>query len=206
MLEIYNDMVNDMLGPGNSNLKIQAPSFRNEDSMTRVPDATIVEVERIEDVHRIIDQGTANRHVGATKMNDRSSRSHLIFTVMVERLEESGDVKRGRLHLIDLAGDARVDVWAVRGNSVDKRQRGSKGGGGRGHHERKAERADPARQHGARQHGGACVVTPSSTRTEPESNPIDRSAGGALYRGFVQLGVGKGVGQQNARLSQADTL
>ena len=50
-----------------------------------------------------------------------------------------GIVALGAGHLIDLAGDARVDVWAVRGNSVDKRQRGSKGGGGRGHHERKAE-------------------------------------------------------------------
>lgn len=116
MLEIYNDMVNDMLEPGNSNLKIQAPSFRNEDSMTRVPDATIVEVEKIEDVHRIIDQGTANRHVGATKMNDRSSRSHMVFTIMVERLEESGEVKRGRLHLIDLAGSERLNRSGAEGD------------------------------------------------------------------------------------------
>ena len=102
MLEIYNDMVNDMLEPGNSNLKIQAPSFRNEDSMTRVPDATIVEVEKIEDVHRIIDQGTAN--------------THMVFTIMVERLAESGEVKRGRLHLIDLAGSERLNRSGAEGD------------------------------------------------------------------------------------------
>ena len=110
MLEIYNEQINDMLEPGNTNLKVQTMSFRttNEDSMTRVPDARIVGVERIEDVVRILEQGTSNRHVGATKMNERSSRSHLVFTVMVERMEESGEVVRGRLHLIDLAGSERL--------------------------------------------------------------------------------------------------
>lgn len=116
MLEIYNDMVNDMLEPRSTNLKIQTLSFRNEDSMTRVPDAKIVEVETIDDVHMILDKGSSNRHVGATKMNERSSRSHLIFTIMVERMEESGQVKRGRLHLIDLAGSERLNRSGAEGS------------------------------------------------------------------------------------------
>jgi kinesin family protein C2/C3 len=115
MLEIYNEQVNDMLEPSNKNLKVHHLSFRNEESMTRVPDARIVAVETIEDVQKILEHGSSNRRVGATKMNDRSSRSHLMFTVMVERMEENGEVKRGRLHLIDLAGSERLNRSGAEG-------------------------------------------------------------------------------------------
>ena len=115
MLEVYNEQIHDMLEPSNQNLKVHTMSFRNDDAMTRVPDATIVGVDSIEDVYRILKQSAANRHVGATKMNERSSRSHLLFTVMVERMEESGEIVRGRLNLIDLAGSERLSRSGAEG-------------------------------------------------------------------------------------------
>jgi hypothetical protein len=118
MLEIYNDCINDMLNPDLRNLRIQTASFRNEDCMTRVPEGTVVDVSNIEDVHSILERGSVNRSVGATKMNDRSSRSHMVFTVMVERFEEQGIVKRGRLHLIDLAGSERLDRSQAEGDRL----------------------------------------------------------------------------------------
>ena len=45
--------------------------------------------------------------VGSTNMNERSSRSHAIFTITVECSEKGADglhhVRMGKLHLVDLA-------------------------------------------------------------------------------------------------------
>lgn len=45
--------------------------------------------------------------VGATKMNAHSSRSHAIFTIMIERSDKAADgseaVRMGKLNLVDLA-------------------------------------------------------------------------------------------------------
>lgn len=45
--------------------------------------------------------------VGATNMNEHSSRSHAIFTITIERSEKGIDgqqhVRMGKLHMVDLA-------------------------------------------------------------------------------------------------------
>lgn len=45
--------------------------------------------------------------VGATNMNEHSSRSHAIFTITIERSEKGRDgqqhVRMGKLHMVDLA-------------------------------------------------------------------------------------------------------
>merc|ERR1712168_1457205 len=55
--------------------------------------------------------GNKNRAVGSTNMNATSSRSHAIFTVIVECSEKGPDGKQlvrvGKLHLVDLAGSER---------------------------------------------------------------------------------------------------
>lgn len=52
--------------------------------------------------------GSKNRSVGATLMNVDSSRSHSIFSIELEMMEESGDkLKAGKLNLVDLAGSER---------------------------------------------------------------------------------------------------
>jgi hypothetical protein len=44
-----------------------------------------VEVQDAEDLIRFFSDCFDNRAVGATKMNDRSSRSHAIYTVLINR-------------------------------------------------------------------------------------------------------------------------
>ncbi|CAN6354630.1 unnamed protein product [Urochloa humidicola] len=54
--------------------------------------------------------GQANRAVGSTALNERSSRSHSILTVHVRGMDlKNGSTSRGCLHLIDLAGSERVE-------------------------------------------------------------------------------------------------
>lgn len=51
--------------------------------------------------------GTGHRHMALTKMNAESSRSHSIFTIIIENQEEvNGKIstRAGKLNLVDLAG------------------------------------------------------------------------------------------------------
>jgi len=58
----------------------------------------------------LIDRGRRNRHVGATDMNQESSRSHSVLTTNIEsKTMKDGlwNVKISRFHIIDLAGSER---------------------------------------------------------------------------------------------------
>jgi len=53
----------------------------------------------------LFNRGNKERHVGATKMNAESSRSHSIFAIMVESYDRSTKkTSIGKLSLVDLAG------------------------------------------------------------------------------------------------------
>ena len=59
------------------------------------------------DVMQALTIGHNNRSCGETKMNARSSRSHCIFTIFVEKQEKKGPeevVTVGKLNMVDLAG------------------------------------------------------------------------------------------------------
>lgn len=52
-------------------------------------------------------EGGENRSVGATAMNDVSSRSHAIFTVNIKIIDAEGSSIKAKFHLVDLAGSER---------------------------------------------------------------------------------------------------
>lgn len=63
------------------------------------------EVQCADDVLRVMSLGHSNRAVAETKMNERSSRSHSVLTVIVNGMSKlDGSRFHGCLHLIDLAG------------------------------------------------------------------------------------------------------
>lgn len=67
-----------------------------------------VDVSSRDDVLEVMEIGARNRAVAETKMNERSSRSHSVLTVIVDGISHvTGQRTHGCLHLIDLAG-ARV--------------------------------------------------------------------------------------------------
>ncbi|GMH41159.1 hypothetical protein BSKO_09069 [Bryopsis sp. KO-2023] len=106
MLEIYNEVLSDLLVDDenkNNNLAIQP----TEKSGLNVLDAIQKSMECTEDVLEVMDIGSNSRAVG--KMNDRSSRSHSVVTVVeagTNRL--TGVQTHGCLHLADLAGSKRI--------------------------------------------------------------------------------------------------
>ncbi|KAF4403444.1 hypothetical protein G4B88_008090 [Cannabis sativa] len=122
MIEIYNEQVRDLLGCfflTNNTLEIRVSSQTG----LSVPDANLVPVSSTADVIDLMNLGHKNRVVGATALNDRSSRSHSCLTVHVQGRDlTSGAVLRGCMHLVDLAGSERVDKSEVTGDRLKEAQ------------------------------------------------------------------------------------
>jgi kinesin family protein 6/9 len=63
--------------------------------------------------------GNEIRHMSSTPMNMNSSRSHSIFTIIIEcKNKEDGTEFRSKLHLVDLAGSERMSKGYVEGNQI----------------------------------------------------------------------------------------
>src|SRR6185437_9295427 len=57
----------------------------------------------------IYDLGVKSRKVSSTDMNNASSRSHLIFSIIVETVNnETNQKSKGKISFVDLAGSERV--------------------------------------------------------------------------------------------------
>ncbi|XP_010416882.1 PREDICTED: kinesin-like protein KIN-7M, chloroplastic isoform X1 [Camelina sativa] len=101
-LEIYNEVINDLLDPTGQNLRVR------EDSQGTYVEGIKEEVV-LSPGHALsfIAAGEEHRHVGSNNFNLMSSRSHTIFTLMIES-SAHGDQYDGvifsQLNLIDLAG------------------------------------------------------------------------------------------------------
>lgn len=105
-LEIYQEQVNDLLDPNPQNLQLR------EDIKHGVYVDGLIEetVSNVNETYNILKIGTQNRHVGCTSMNKESSRSHSVFTLVIESKENRDGItnfKTSRFHLIDLAGSER---------------------------------------------------------------------------------------------------
>ncbi|KAK4435349.1 Kinesin-like protein KIN-14J [Sesamum alatum] len=88
-----------------------------------VPDASLHTVKSTADVLELMKVGLTNRAVGATALNERSSRSHSILTIHVRGTElETNAILRGCLHLVDLAGSERVDRSEATGDRLREAQ------------------------------------------------------------------------------------
>lgn len=61
--------------------------------------------------------GDTNRTISETPLNQASSRSHCIFTVVIEsRRPGEPTVRRSKLNLVDLAGSERVSRTGIDGS------------------------------------------------------------------------------------------
>ncbi|KAJ6955945.1 kinesin-like protein KIN-14I [Populus alba x Populus x berolinensis] len=117
MIEIYNEQVRDLLVTDGSNKRLE---IRNSSHTgLNVPDANIIPVSSTCDVIDLMYLGHRNRAVGATALNDRSSRSHSCLTVHVQGRDlTTGTILRGCMHLVDLAGSERVNKSEVTGDRL----------------------------------------------------------------------------------------
>ncbi|XP_052586509.1 centromere-associated protein E isoform X2 [Peromyscus californicus insignis] len=118
-MEIYNETITDLL----CNAQKMKPLIIREDINRNVYVADLTEevVYTAEMALKWITTGEKNRHYGITKMNQRSSRSHTIFRMILESRENGessncdGSIKVSHLNLVDLAGSERAAQTGAEG-------------------------------------------------------------------------------------------
>ncbi|EGD74148.1 cenpe protein [Salpingoeca rosetta] len=131
-MEIYNEVIADLLAPENNNLKVHETS----EGDIYVGGLTEEVVCSPEEILRHMQIGQKNRKTGSTRMNDRSSRSHTIFRIVVESrectpassessgeqdrqsMDGNGAVRVAHLNLVDLAGSERVSLTGAEGQRL----------------------------------------------------------------------------------------
>ena len=105
-----------------------------------VPDCRLEVVSSVEAVNELWSEGSRNRSVASTNMNEHSSRSHLIVSVFVEGLNLATGIRTfgvnyfsalifssqfiytGKLNLVDLAGSERVGRTHSTGDRLKEAQ------------------------------------------------------------------------------------
>ncbi|KAI1395730.1 kinesin-domain-containing protein [Hypoxylon fuscum] len=112
--EVYNEHVRDLLVPVVPN---QPPYYlKIRESPTEGPyvkDLTEVPVRSLNEILRYMKAGDASRTTASTKMNDTSSRSHAVFTIMLKQIHHDMETdetteRSSRIRLVDLAGSERA--------------------------------------------------------------------------------------------------
>eukprot|EP00559_Dactyliosolen_fragilissimus_P000352 CAMPEP_0184874534 /NCGR_PEP_ID=MMETSP0580-20130426/42453_1 /TAXON_ID=1118495 /ORGANISM="Dactyliosolen fragilissimus" /LENGTH=277 /DNA_ID=CAMNT_0027377567 /DNA_START=656 /DNA_END=1486 /DNA_ORIENTATION=- len=84
---------------------------------------TVHQVTNEEEALNLLFLGDTNRAIGETEMNKVSSRSHCIFSIIVEGRKSGGDtVVRSKLNLVDLAGSERVHKTNSEGQTLREAQ------------------------------------------------------------------------------------
>nr|XP_012463124.1 unnamed protein product [Gossypium raimondii]XP_012463125.1 unnamed protein product [Gossypium raimondii]XP_012463126.1 unnamed protein product [Gossypium raimondii]XP_012463128.1 unnamed protein product [Gossypium raimondii]XP_012463129.1 unnamed protein product [Gossypium raimondii]XP_012463130.1 unnamed protein product [Gossypium raimondii]KJB83983.1 hypothetical protein B456_013G213600 [Gossypium raimondii]KJB83984.1 hypothetical protein B456_013G213600 [Gossypium raimondii]KJB83985. len=185
-LEIYNEVVNDLLNPAGQNLRIR------EDAQGTFVEGVKEEVV-LSPAHALslIAAGEEHRHVGSTNFNLLSSRSHTIFTLTIEssscgESSEGEAVNLSQLNLIDLAGSesSKAETTGVRrkeGSYINKSLLTlgtviSKLTDGRATHipyrDSKLTRLLQSSLSGHGRVSLICTVTPSSSNTEETHNTL----------------------------------
>ncbi|GAX77261.1 hypothetical protein CEUSTIGMA_g4707.t1 [Chlamydomonas eustigma] len=115
--ELYNEEVNDLLAPENMKLPIHE-SKENGIYVCGLREDIVTSPEQ---VLALLEEGENNRHVGSTKMNEKSSRSHTLFRMVVEsrargaESDDAGAILVSTLTLVDLAGSERVAKTGAEG-------------------------------------------------------------------------------------------
>ncbi|KAM6424005.1 kinesin-like protein KIF19 [Liasis olivaceus] len=107
-LEIYNEVIRDLLNPSMGYLELR------EDSKGCIQIAGITEVSttNAQEIMQLLTKGNKERTQEPTAANKTSSRSHAVLQVSVKqtsRLKDiSEEVRVGRLFMVDLAGSERA--------------------------------------------------------------------------------------------------
>ncbi|EOD05733.1 hypothetical protein EMIHUDRAFT_52786, partial [Emiliania huxleyi CCMP1516] len=134
-LQLYRESIYDLLSPSGRPLALR----EDPRAGVFVEGITEVAVRSPSEVWALAARGQRHRATAATAINDVSSRSHAIFTVVVEQAQAlpslqgpgrrsgeagggggGGALKVSRLHLVDLAGSERAALLGERGARLEE--------------------------------------------------------------------------------------
>ncbi|KAL6959761.1 Kinesin-like protein KIN-14E [Sarracenia purpurea var. burkii] len=122
MVELYQDTLIDLLLPKyakRSKLDIK----KDSKGMVSIENVTVMSITTYEELKNIIQRGSEQRHTTGTLMNEQSSRSHLILSIVVESTNlQTQSIARGKLSFVDLAGSERVKKSGSSGSQLKEAQ------------------------------------------------------------------------------------
>ncbi|XP_017295220.1 kinesin-like protein KIF3B [Kryptolebias marmoratus] len=118
-LEIYQEEIRDLLSQDQARrLELR----ERPDTGVYVKDLSSFVTKSVREIEHVMNVGNQNRSVGATNMNEHSSRSHAIFVITVECSELGVDgenhIRVGKLNLVDLAGSERQTKTGAQGERL----------------------------------------------------------------------------------------
>nr|XP_036672234.1 osmotic avoidance abnormal protein 3 isoform X2 [Drosophila suzukii] len=126
-LEIYNENIRDLLNTNESTSMINHSLKEIPGIGVSVPTLTTHPVINANQCYDWLNLGNKNRVTAATLMNEKSSRSHTIFTITLEQspffnsIATENDlrgIRRGKLSLVDLAGSERQRKTGAQGDRL----------------------------------------------------------------------------------------
>ena len=125
--ELHNNTFYDLLSPtSTTKIDIKESAAVNGRGV-HLAGVTRVACTSSKDLLALVAGGNKHRATAATNLNERSSRSHAVMTIEVERMAASdGDgggselqcVKMGKMNIVDLAGSERVQLSGVTGEAL----------------------------------------------------------------------------------------
>jgi len=115
-LEIYvGNQIRDLLHPQTASKNLRMREGQNGVFVQGLRPKT---VSSVSDVLQCIELANAHRTVSATKMNATSSRSHSIFSFMINCQLVEGGKKQSKLNFADLAGSEKVGKTGATGHRL----------------------------------------------------------------------------------------
>ncbi|XP_029994211.1 kinesin-like protein KIF1B isoform X14 [Sphaeramia orbicularis] len=119
-MEIYCERVRDLLNPKNKgHLRVREHPLLGP----YVEDLSKLAVTSYTDIADLMDAGNKARTVAATNMNETSSRSHAVFTIVFTQRKHDSETdlsteKVSKISLVDLAGSERADSTGAKGTRL----------------------------------------------------------------------------------------
>ncbi|GFS78922.1 kinesin-like protein KIF28P [Nephila pilipes] len=121
MLEIYNEIVRDLLNPGGDRkrgLKVREHPKKG----FYAEGLKLSMVTSYKEIERKLNEGTTNRSIASTNMNATSSRAHTIVGIHLTQKARKGNgqetAKSSIVHLVDLAGSERASNTGATGDRL----------------------------------------------------------------------------------------
>ncbi len=119
-MEIYKEHIRDLLNHTGQELIIRQTT--GSTNSVYVQGLTEQHVNSSKDILELIKDGTDNRTVAATSINNVSSRSHAVLSITIGKTYADGSQTFSKLHLVDLAGSENVGRSEVQGITLTEAQ------------------------------------------------------------------------------------
>ena len=116
IIEIYNEQIFNLLEESTPKLNI----FEDAQGNLIIPDLSPINISNYDEANKLFILSEKFRHTSSTEFNERSSRSHCIFTFNIKLTNNDNNIIRSTLHVIDLAGSERITKTQSNNEKIKK--------------------------------------------------------------------------------------